>query len=80
LGFRLPTAKELESLVDLIVLYPGPTIDQTAFPGTPAAQYMAFWTASPCADPSGQSFVVDFMFGYSPSAGVGSSYWVRCVR
>lgn len=32
--FRLPTVKELLSLVDLTVSS-GPTIDQTAFPNTP---------------------------------------------
>jgi hypothetical protein len=46
-GFRLPTLKELESLVDLTVTAE-PTINQTSFPNTPGD---AFWTSSPYVPP-----------------------------
>lgn len=72
-GFRLPTVKELTSIVDLTVPYPGPTIDQTAFPSTPAE---AFLTSTPAA---GSAFYVYFGDGtlFRSDAGV---YRVRCVR
>ena len=56
-GFRLPTVKELLSIVDFTVADPGPTINQTAFPNTPTE---AFWTSSPDAIESEASWVVHF--------------------
>jgi hypothetical protein len=78
-GFRLPTIKELTSIVDLTVTS-GPTIDQTAFPGT-AASY--FWTSSQWAGDPGYAWSVSF--DSSEDGGVvdlpmGSIAWVRCVR
>jgi Protein of unknown function (DUF1566) len=74
-GFRLPTVKELVSIVDLTVT--APTIDQTAFPGTPVD---AFWASSPYAGSSGGGWYVHFLFGLSNSGGVGSVGYARCVR
>ena len=84
LGFRLPTIKELASLVDLTVTS-GATINQTAFPGAPAT---TFWTSSPYAGSSGSVWIVDFSYGYSSLfnggdsgyGGVGDDHSVRCVR
>jgi hypothetical protein len=76
-GFRLPTVKELISIVDLTVASPGPTIDQTAFPGTPAG---VFWTSSPCAGSPGYAWYVFFYNGDSINGDVGNNYRVRCVR
>lgn len=39
--WRLPTADELQGLVDYSVAYPGPTIDATWFPNTPQGAYWA---------------------------------------
>ena len=75
-GFRLPMVKELDSLLDLTVTS-GATIDQTAFPGTPAE---SFWASSPYAGDSGFAWLVSFYNGYSYYDGVGISYRVRCVR
>ncbi len=78
-GFRLPTVKELTSLVDLKVAAPGPTIDQTAFPGT--SNVGAFWTSSPCIGQPDQVWSVFFETGAVDCADVGNSTaWVRCVR
>lgn len=75
-GFRLPTVKELESIVDLTVTS-GPTINQTAFPNTPPE---ASWTSSPYAASSGDAWIVDFGLGISGAEGEGYFDWARCVR
>jgi len=75
-GLRLPTVKELLSIVDDTVAS-GPTINQTAFPNTPTD---FFWTSSPCDIPSGDSWIVDFGSGSSNNSDVGASNRVRCVR
>jgi len=70
-GWRLPTYKELQTLVDPRVATPGPTIDQAAFPSTPAAY---FWVST------GYHRYVNFKIGYSDMNipyGTGS---VRCVH
>jgi hypothetical protein len=75
-GFRLPTVKELVSLVDLTVTSGAP-INKTAFPDTPAE---TFWTSSPNAGSSSDAWSVDFNFGYSKIFDVGGLSRVRCVR
>jgi hypothetical protein len=76
-SFRLPTVKELVSLVDLTVTS-GAKINQTAFPGAPAAN---FWTSSPSAGSSGDAWYVNFNIGGSSDIVVSTSYVrVRCVR
>ena len=75
-GFRLPTVKELRSIVDYAAITAGPSIDLTAFPNTPSD---LFWTSSPSADSSGQWWWVSFSSGESSSNG-GGPFWVRCVR
>ncbi len=77
-GFRLPTVKELTTIVDASVVDPGPTIDSTAFPGTPG---QSFWTSTPHAGVPGNVWTVYFgngLSGYDDS-GITSNY-VRCVR
>ena len=78
-GWRLPTLKELLSIVDLTVTA-GATINPTAFPNTPT---YFFWTSSPCAGHPEDAWIVNFGDGSS------SGYWVyqvitaqrvRCVR
>jgi hypothetical protein len=76
-GFRLPTIKELDSLVDLTVTS-GATINQTAFPSTPAEK---FWSSTLYAGGATYAWYVDFaVSGDSNADGVAKSFRVRCVR
>lgn len=75
-GLRLPTMKELASIVDPQV-GAGPRIYQQAFPNTPLA---LFWTSTPYAGSSDYAWYVDFSNGLSSNIGVGSELRVRCVR
>ena len=74
-GWRLPTKKELETLVDFRVV--SPAIDVTAFPGTPAG---LFWTSTPYAGSSGSAWHVYFGSGNSSSSDTAAPPSVRCVR
>ncbi|MBH1989488.1 MAG: DUF1566 domain-containing protein [Myxococcaceae bacterium] len=78
LSWRLPNVKELSTLLDVHVAYPGPTINTTVFPGTPQAW---FWTSTPysCASPSG-AWGVDFGNGGVFTVSISNTYYVRCVR
>lgn len=76
--WRLPSAKELQSLVD--DRRSAPSIDTTAFPDTPAT---SFWTSTPAFNAGGadHALVVDFSSGASDSSTVrGGSRLTRCVR
>jgi len=75
---RLPTAKELQTLVDDSVPPPGPTIDSTYFPGTPAGD---FWSSTPLAGLSSSAWFVSFSSSAVTNVNlVASTYEVRCVR
>jgi hypothetical protein len=76
-GWRLPTIKELQTIVDETQV--APPIDSTAFPGTPAN---AFWSSTQTKDSAGAWFV-DFgpnTSGGTTSDNVSAAYNVRCVR
>jgi hypothetical protein len=75
-GFRLPTVKELLTLVDPI-LY-SPAIDQNAFPGTPADW---FWSSTGNVPVNGSYFAVHFQDGITQNnLSAGYSLYVRCVH
>jgi hypothetical protein len=74
--WRLPTVKELVTLVDVSVAS-GPTIDATAFPGTPSG---SFWSSTPSAEAAGVAWALYFSGGNAYSDEVSSSAYVRCVR
>jgi hypothetical protein len=79
-GWRLPTLKELQSLVDYSQTTP-PMIDSTAFPGAlSGASSALFWSASPLAGSSSYAWGVDFDSGYASHYVVSSTGYVRCVR
>jgi hypothetical protein len=80
-GFRLPTPEELRSLrYKPGGLFGGhrhycvPSIDQAAFPETPAAE---FWTSR--VAPDGTGWYVGFDDGRSHRDAVTDPLWVRCV-
>jgi hypothetical protein len=75
-GWRLPTVKELQSLVDDSQTT-GPTIDSQFFSGTPSN---VFWSSTPSASASSSAWSVYFSNGVTNAIGVGSTYAVRCVR
>lgn len=57
-GWRLPNVKELQTLLDKSQT--APSIDTSAFPGTPAVW---FWTSTPVVADSSMSWVVLFRSG-----------------
>ncbi|MBS4096698.1 MAG: DUF1566 domain-containing protein [Sulfuricella sp.] len=76
-GWRLPTVNELQTLVEYSIAYPGPTINTTIFPSTPAS---CFWSVSAYAGSSDDTWYVDFGNGNDRSRFRTSSFYVRLVR
>jgi len=74
-GWRLPTAKELQTIVD--ESRTNPSIDPNAFPSTPSDH---FWSSSPARGSSSYAWYVHFSLGNTSSNGVSNTYYVRCVR
>jgi hypothetical protein len=74
-GWRLPTVKELQTIVD--DSRTSPSIDTAAFPSTPADY---FWSSSPLAGSSSGAWGVGFGYGYTSSFVVSDTSLVRCVR
>lgn len=72
-GWRLPTIKELLTIVD--DSQRNPSIDPTAFPATPSA---AFWSSSPPGAPG--AWDVIFTSGFTTQLAATSTINVRCVR
>jgi hypothetical protein len=73
---RLPTVRELSTLFDASQTS-GPSIDQSAFPSTPATY---FWTSTPVAGDSTSAWAVLFSnSGPNPHTSTTLSN-VRCVR
>lgn len=75
-GWRLPTLKELQSLVDYSQST-APMIDPNAFPSTPSA---VFWSSSPVAGSPSGAWGVSFNNGNTFNGVVSYTYNVRCVR
>jgi hypothetical protein len=77
LAWRLPHVKELSTLLNVSIAYPGPTINTTAFPSTPQN---AFWTSTPYSCSSADAWLVYFSSGGVGTSSIGSAYYARCVR
>jgi formylglycine-generating enzyme required for sulfatase activity len=75
-GWRLPTLKELHSLVYTGNTYPNPAIDTAAFPGTSGNAYL-----SATKNPAGNSaWGIRFDQGNVGLLDLTSSFPIRCVR
>ena len=75
--WRLPTIKELSTLVDRSIPSPGPTISTIFFPGTVAAGY---WSSTTYAYGTTSAWAVHFSSGSVRYSGKTSSTYVRAVR
>lgn len=76
--WRLPTVDELLSIVDYGVASPGPTINSTWFPNTPAL--MSYWSSSPHVGISNHAWYVLFGYGNVRYVFRSYDYAVRLVR
>lgn len=74
-GWRLPTVKELQTIVD--DSRSDPAIDPTAFPDTPST---AFWSATALIGSPSYAWNVYFYTGGTYTYYVAYPFAVRCVR
>lgn len=75
--WRLPSAAELQMLVDYSVIYPGPAIDQNFFPHTPNQPH---WTSTAFTNDDNRAWVVYFDDGRVFDDVRSQRYPVRLVR
>jgi hypothetical protein len=76
-GWRVPTLKELLTLVDP-ARSTAPVIDSKLFPGTPAD---TFWSANSFVADANYAWTIDFRFGNSAKDHAKSTgAYVKCVR
>lgn len=75
--WRLPSANELQGIVDYGISYPGPTIDSRFFPGTTNDKY---WTSTSQNGDALQAWVVTFDDGRLFRDNRDQSFRVRLVR
>ncbi|WP_236644488.1 DUF1566 domain-containing protein [Sorangium cellulosum] len=73
--WRLPSAKELFSIVD--DRRSGPAIDPEAFPGAPSD---VFWSSTPAIGSADKAILVNFTNGTSQDHSVRDRRLTRCVR
>jgi hypothetical protein len=77
-GFRLPSIKEIQTIVNYSVPSPGLTLYTSAFPTPASALY--FWTSSPISGVPTSAWLMNFMTGISSWNGQNAQYYARCVR
>jgi len=75
--WRLPTKKELITIVDYSIPYSGPTINTAYFPNSVEWYY---WSSTTDVYYFGYAWDVTFTTGYVTSGGKGNDAYVRCVR
>lgn len=76
--WHLPTVKEISTLVDVSIKFPGPLINSTYFPNTEQSDY---WSSTTFSDTPDSAYFMDFengiVYGYKDK--IENSY-VRAVR
>ena len=77
-AWRLPTMKELVTIVDFSGAPLAMAFDATAFPGTPTSA--AFWTSTPYAGATGNTWLVSFSDGTTSHDVASNTYNARCVH
>ena len=75
--WRLPTVKELSTIVDSSIPYPGPTINTDYFPNTVSSDY---WSSTTGASNPSVAWPVDFGDGWVSNYGKSYGKYVRAVR
>jgi hypothetical protein len=75
--WRLPTMREILTIVDLTIPPPKPAIDPTAFPDTPAG---FFWSSTAYSGTPGLGWSAQFQYGYAYGNTVTDTSYVRCVH
>jgi hypothetical protein len=75
--WRLPSKKELMSIVDYAIPPPGPTIATGYFTNTIAYDY---WSSTTAASNFGYAWVAYFYDGIVGRSAKGNAFYVRCVR
>lgn len=75
--WRLPTIKELSTLVDCGIALPGPAINTDYFPDTEPSDY---WSSTPGAYGAGHAWRADFSNGYVSYGKRWEKHQVRAVR
>ena len=75
--WRLPEKKELMSIVNYSIPYPGPTINTTYFPNTISSYY---WSSTTFVNFPDYAWFVSFYNGYVYYYDKYINYYVRCVR
>lgn len=76
-GWRVPTIKELQTLVDYSQPVTAASIDATAFPATASD---SFWSSTPVSGSTSMAWDVSFILGNAANEVVTSTLYVRCVR
>lgn len=74
-GWRVPSMKELQSIVDETRIEP--SIDVTVFMGT---QREPYWSSSQRAANTGERWLISFDYGGATRDSLNATYPVRCVR
>lgn len=75
--WRLPTIKELDSIVNYNIPNPGPTINPDFFPSTQSSHY---WSSTDCAFDNSSAWTKTFFYGYDDRGQKKDNFSARAVR